>query len=55
MDFKKTFKEAQAYHVHAIKNGDEATKKAHLEPHIKGGNYDVLVQRSGNTNNKQKG
>lgn len=54
MDFKRVFKEAQAFHVHAIKHGDEKTKSELMEHHIKGGNFDVLVQRSSNTNNKQK-
>lgn len=55
LDMKKLFKAAQDYHVYAIKNGNEETKRAHLEHHHKGGNYDVLVQRPGNSNNKQKG
>lgn len=55
MDFKKAFKQAQEYHVYAIQNGSQETKKAHLEHHHKGGNYDVLVQRTGKHNNPAKG
>lgn len=35
LNFKKAFKEAQAYHQYAIKNGDPATKQFHLNAHIK--------------------
>lgn len=53
MNFKKAFKEAQHYHAYAIHNGNEETKQKHVEHHIKGGTSHVLVQRPGNTNNKQ--
>lgn len=52
MNFKKAFKQAQDFHRYAIENGSEKTKKEHLEHHHKGGNYDVLVQRPGKSNNK---
>lgn len=54
LDFKKAFEDAQAYHRYAVKNGSPETKAAHLAHHIKGGNYDVLVQRSSNSNNTKK-
>lgn len=54
LDFKKAFESAQEYHRYAIKNGDPQTKAAHLAHHIQGGNFDVLVQRLSNGNNKQK-
>lgn len=54
VDMKKSFKAAQDYHRHAIQNGSPETKAWHLSHHIKGGNYDVLVQRSSTSNNKSK-
>ena len=54
LDFKKAFEDAQAYHRYAVQNGDPQTKAAHLAHHIQGGNYDVLVQRPGKSNNSQK-
>lgn len=54
MDFKKSFKEAVNYHAYAIHHGNDETKQKHIEHHIKGGTVDVLLQRPGNTNNKQK-
>lgn len=35
LGYKKAFKDAQAYHQYAIKNGDPATKAFHLQAHIK--------------------
>lgn len=45
MDFKKAFKDAQDYHVHAIQNGTPETKAFHLSQHHKSGNYDILAQK----------
>ncbi len=45
MDFKKAFKDAQAYHVHAIQNGSPETKAAHLSYHHKSGDYSLLAQK----------
>lgn len=45
LDFKKAFKDAQAYHLHAIQNGSPETKAAHLAHHIKSGNYELLGQK----------
>lgn len=45
MDFKKAFKDAQAYHIHAIQNGSPETKAAHLAHHHRSGNYDLLAQK----------
>lgn len=54
LDFKKAFEDAKAYHNYAIRNGSPEIKKAHLEHHIKGGNFDVLVQRPSTGNNTKK-
>lgn len=45
MDFKKAFKDAQDYHIHAIQNGSPETKAAHMAHHIKSGNFELLAQK----------
>ena len=44
MNFKKAFKDAQDYHIHAIENGSPETRAAHMAHHHKSGNYELLVK-----------
>jgi len=45
IDMKKAFKDAQDYHIHAIKNGSPETKQAHLAHHIKSGDFTLLAEK----------